>query len=907
MAHLEQKNFCLRIKEKLPHFFKNKKVLDIGSLDINGNNKELFENCEYIGLDVAEGKNVDTVNIGHLYDAPDCTFDVIISTEVFEHDMFYEKTIQNIMRMLKDGGLFIFTCASTGRPEHGTRRCGQDCAPLLISISEKWADYYKNLESKDIQCIEGFRENFPDGYFEFNNIYCEIPVDLYFYGIKGGQDKFKCDEIPVIKYNEFNNDIFVIDSWTDTLDKKQTLVDLIKKIKVYNIPILLVTHYAVETEIQNLVDYYIFDKKNPILKLEDYNKFNIYSGFWAETSDYKLNIDCPFHHDYACWKSLQNAFNFCKYLGKQNIHFLEYDNFPDELQYRQCFLERINNFDAIIYEYFKSDIEMCSTFIFSIKTEIANKIFNSINSLEEYFSNRTNGWQFERVFIEKLKIFTSRIFITDYVDNDHNLNKQAVWNRDGIVRNKQYISMYDACDINNNFYVVLIGSFARKKNNSNCLIEIVYGNNKQFYNLVPDEYAFINLGVYQKGQTLRCYINGSKVYENFLSKSAIDYIKTNKLVVQKENQNNININWFNGPKVEIVGNYFASYNVKFIDNDSNICLYESNINNNCWTQCSIKYYVNWRIEVTCNGDTKIYFLDLNDKNVLIDFQSSSLGDTIAWIESVNQFQIKHNCKVTCKIFIKDLFEKQYPNIKFIYPGDIFENIDIIYELGIFYNKEKQICFTKNKKNPLTLSLGRISDDILQVNSELIIPKIQIPEKNKSSKKYVCIATQSTSQCKYWNNKDGWFKVVEYLKMLGYNVLCIDKEKVFGVENYFNCMPENCIDKTGSLSIHERIDQINNCDFFIGLSSGLSWLAWACKKPVIMISGFTDSWNEFYSPYRVINKNVCNSCWNDPSIKFNSGNWLWCPRDKNFECSKEITFEQVKEKIDQCIKDLNTIS
>ena len=98
--------------------------------------------------------------------------------------------------------------------------------------------------------------------------------------------------------------------------------------------------------------------------------------------------------------------------------------------------------------------------------------------------------------------------------------------------------------------------------------------------------------------------------------------------------------------------------------------------------------------------------------------------------------------------------------------------------------------------------------------------------------------------------------------------------------------------------------MQNCEFFIGLGSGLSWLAWACEKPVIMISGFSDPRSEFYTPYRVHNKNVCNSCWNDKTLPFERGNWLWCPRNKNFECSKQITFEMVKEKIDNCIVDIN---
>jgi len=77
------------------------------------------------------------------------------------------------------------------------------------------------------------------------------------------------------------------------------------------------------------------------------------------------------------------------------------------------------------------------------------------------------------------------------------------------------------------------------------------------------------------------------------------------------------------------------------------------------------------------------------------------------------------------------------------------------------------------------------------------------------------------------------------------------------------------------------------------------LAWGLGKPVVMISGFSDPKSEFFTPYRVINKDVCNSCWNE--FVFGQ-NWNWCPRNKNFECSKSISFKIVKEKIDQLIID-----
>jgi SAM-dependent methyltransferase len=186
MAHRAQQEFCEKIKNKYPRFFKNKKVLDIGSLDINGSNKYLFTNCDYIGIDIGEGKNVDFISKGHEFEGPDEYYDVIISTEVFEHDMYYEKTIENIFRMLRTGGLFLFTCASTGRPEHGTRRSDFGAAPLLTS-ENNWYDYYKNITEEDIRKINGFNFYFPDGVFQFNKIDC----DLYFYGIKFGKENLK--------------------------------------------------------------------------------------------------------------------------------------------------------------------------------------------------------------------------------------------------------------------------------------------------------------------------------------------------------------------------------------------------------------------------------------------------------------------------------------------------------------------------------------------------------------------------------------------------------------------------------------------------------------------------------------------------------------------------------------------
>lgn len=178
MAHEQQIEFLTKVKNKFPEMFKNCKVLDIGSLDINGNNRYLFENYTYTGVDIGPGNNVDVVSKGHEYDS-DELFDVVVSSECFEHDPFYKETILNAIRLTKPGGIFTFTCATTGRHEHGTTRTGTSWASP--HTSNQWGDYYKNLTEQDIREFLDVDSIFSEYQFDTNTT---TSFDLYFYGIK---------------------------------------------------------------------------------------------------------------------------------------------------------------------------------------------------------------------------------------------------------------------------------------------------------------------------------------------------------------------------------------------------------------------------------------------------------------------------------------------------------------------------------------------------------------------------------------------------------------------------------------------------------------------------------------------------------------------------------------------------
>jgi SAM-dependent methyltransferase len=183
MAHKAQINFCLIVRNQFPVYFFNKKVLDIGSMDVNGNNRHLFKFCDYTGIDIGPGKNVDRVCAGHRYAANRDSFDVIISTEVAEHDIYWKETMINCIRMLKPSGMLLFTCATTGRPEHGTVATETKSSPYTTN-------YYCNLTEKMIREIPQFDAFFDNYDFSVD----EINHDLRLVAFKrGAAIKYRCN------------------------------------------------------------------------------------------------------------------------------------------------------------------------------------------------------------------------------------------------------------------------------------------------------------------------------------------------------------------------------------------------------------------------------------------------------------------------------------------------------------------------------------------------------------------------------------------------------------------------------------------------------------------------------------------------------------------------------------------
>lgn len=180
MAHSAQLDFFAMAASFFPEHFAGR-VIDIGSLDINGGPHQNISPKEYVGVDLAEGPNVDLVSRGEDVALPSGYFDVAMSSECFEHNPKWRETFRNMHRLTRPGGLVIFSCATRGRPEHGTTRSdGGYSAPFVVA---QGSEYYKNVSEFSALFVSA-RLGFSEMWTLVEPAHC----DLFFAGIRKGAD-----------------------------------------------------------------------------------------------------------------------------------------------------------------------------------------------------------------------------------------------------------------------------------------------------------------------------------------------------------------------------------------------------------------------------------------------------------------------------------------------------------------------------------------------------------------------------------------------------------------------------------------------------------------------------------------------------------------------------------------------
>ncbi|MBR4641840.1 MAG: autotransporter strand-loop-strand O-heptosyltransferase [Selenomonadaceae bacterium] len=315
-----------------------------------------------------------------------------------------------------------------------------------------------------------------------------------------------------------------------------------------------------------------------------------------------------------------------------------------------------------------------------------------------------------------------------------------------------------------------------------------------------------------------------------------------------------------------------------------------------------QYFIRWQVEVFLD-EQKIFshVLNFEGQPVTITFSTCPLlGDLLAFLPYLREFKKNHRCKLSICLNDKfaELVAQLYPDIPQIDKVN-FQTYATYYPIML------QSPFPSVPVDTRQIPMNRIGGMLWGID---YLPPKAVFEPTAppvTDEPYVCISVQASMNRKAWLYPGGWDVVIDYLKNLGYRVFCIDLNSEQTNDDLTIRKPEGAEDFTGNHPLLERANMLYHAEFFIGLGSGLTWVADAVGCPVVMICGFSQDWSEFYTPYRVANRKVCNGCFNDPRVSFVLEK---CPFHKNtpreLECQKKISPRMVIDNIERLIVDKN---
>lgn len=346
----------------------------------------------------------------------------------------------------------------------------------------------------------------------------------------------------------------------------------------------------------------------------------------------------------------------------------------------------------------------------------------------------------------------------------------------------------------------------------------------------------------------------------------------------------VDISYINGPVVSI-SNTNNEHNIKFIDLDKDEIVYSTDIKNNMWTKPNRKWFTRWGIKI---DDVIVDEMNLYNKNIRINIDSNTLGDTIAWVPYLINFSEYYKCNVYASTYYNYLFEdlEIYKNIKFISFNEEISNLYSRYNIGWYRKDDKWEAFDKYPNPVNQIPLQQTATDILGLEYRELNYGININNENiKIDHKYVVFAPQSTAGLKQWPHKN-WQILCGMFIERGYEVVIISKDR-YHIDNAINIWGK---------SLNTALNYLKGAEYFIGLGSGLSWANWAMGNWTYMINGFSEEGHEFNERLTKITNNKCIKCWNDPVHTFDRGDWNWCPVYKGsileHICQTSITPTQV---------------
>jgi autotransporter strand-loop-strand O-heptosyltransferase len=205
------------------------------------------------------------------------------------------------------------------------------------------------------------------------------------------------------------------------------------------------------------------------------------------------------------------------------------------------------------------------------------------------------------------------------------------------------------------------------------------------------------------------------------------------------------------------------WRVRLSDLDTGNVLFETELKTGRINSAK-RYFIRFRLEIWQNGESLLsHDYVAKDREVMIQFPVGTLGDPMGWFPYAVKFQERHGCKLTCALGEKliALYRDAYPGINFVTHEEVKpERYYATYSLGLFFDDKDSIFQPCDFRH---VGLHRTAGYILGVDPAEKPPRVVVSDDSRPiPEPYVVIAVQSTTQCKYWNNPNGWREVIAFL-------------------------------------------------------------------------------------------------------------------------------------------------
>ena len=698
-------------------------------------------------------------------------------------------------------------------------------------------------------------------------------------------------------------ELAIVLAHADTEEKRFLLKRNLISLKNQGFTTLISTHIPVSDEIEELADIVVYDKDNPIVYQEEYEKLSpMIPIFSMSYPSFNLTYPFDYNHGFAALKLIKNGVAVAVAGGYEISHMVNYDYVITNERTLEKHRRELENNDLISYRWDAAD-SLNSAF-FSARSKALHDALLRFDTKESYFSFE-NKVILEDVLYEICKEANLKVSKLDLKEAmEGNLINGVILPTFPYIKTKKGSTyLYLSRDESGNKYIMLMGA----DYTNDLTLRIVYGADASQFKVENGGTVFVSIPdeVLRNGITVKILELGIEKNFDDLGKMASCSISDPSIVKQLDSspvEPIVRTHYINGPYAEILGEGEDEYLVEFIDSKRNETVFESVIRTNHWVRCNRRYLVNWIIRVTSKATGKVWedVFDIRGKRVFVSIDSSALGDTLAWFPHIAEFKKQYGCDVIVSTFKNNLYRDLYPELEFVEPGHSVPGLYAAYQIGWYYGEDNEPNMDHHPRDFRKIPMQATTTDILGIEHFNLRSRLNVPDgPSPYDTPYVCLGIHSTAQAKYWNNSEGWQEVTDYFLSKGWKVVVLSHEGDGYMGNHY---PSGITQKVGEHSLENAMLHLKHCEMFVGLSSGLSWLSWTVGAPTTIVGGF--SWPvtevEDDSVIRIFKGGVCNGCFN--WSRLDPGDWNWCPKHKGtlkqFECTRSITGSDVTLEIEK---------